>query len=82
VVPLSDVEYRLLQVFLTHPNVVLTREQLTRLAHGRELQPFQRSIDLQVSRLRQRLYDVPEPKLIKTVRSGGYVLACEVHAGA
>jgi two-component system OmpR family response regulator len=78
VVPLSGVEYRLLKVFVTHPQVVLSRERLTEMAHGRELQAFERSIDIQVSRLRQRLHDSDEPRLLKTVRSGGYVLAATV----
>jgi two-component system OmpR family response regulator len=78
VVPLSGVEYRLLKVFVTHPQVVLSRERLTEMAHGRELQAFERSIDIQISRLRQRLHDSGEPRLLKTVRSGGYVLAASV----
>jgi ABC-type antimicrobial peptide transport system permease subunit len=81
VVPLSGAEYRLLCVFVAHPQVVLSRERLTELAHGRELQPFERSIDIQVGRLRQRLQDAGDAKLLKTVRSGGYVLAADVEPG-
>ena len=79
VVALSGAEYRLLQVFLTHPNRVLTRDQLMDLARGREADPFDRSIDLRVSRLRQKLGDnARAPSLIKTLRNQGYVLAAVV----
>jgi two-component system OmpR family response regulator len=79
VVPLSGGEYRLLTVFLEHPNRVLSRDQLLDLTHGRESTPFDRSIDVQVGRLRRRLGDtVQEPVLIKTVRGEGYVLAATV----
>ena len=79
VVPLSGAEYRLLRVFLDHPKKVLTRDQLLVLTQGREAELFERSVDLLVSRLRQRLRDdAREPRLIKTVRSEGYVLAAEV----
>lgn len=79
VVALSGAEYRLLQVFLTHPNRVLTRDQLMDLARGREADPYDRSIDLRVSRLRQKLGDnARAPTLIKTLRNEGYVLAATV----
>ncbi len=83
VVALSGAEYRLLRVFLDHPNRVLNRDQLLDLTHGREAEPFDRSIDVLVSRLRHRLGDDPrEPAIIKTVRSAGYVLAAAVVAEA
>jgi two-component system, OmpR family, response regulator len=79
VVAISGAEYRLLKAFLDHPNQVLSREQLLDLTKGRELDSFDRSIDLQVSRLRQRLGDDARAQdLIKTVRSEGYVLATTV----
>lgn len=79
VVPLSGVEFRLLRVFLSHPNRVLTRDQLIDLMMSREAGPFDRAIDVQVSRLRHRLGDdAKEPTLIKTVRGAGYVLAAQV----
>ena len=79
VVPLSSGEYRLLRVFLEHPNRVLSRDQLLDLSRGREASPFDRSIDVQVGRLRRRLQDTAaEPTLIKTVRGEGYVLATTV----
>lgn len=78
-VALSGTEFRLLRIFLDHPNRVLTRDQLIDLTQSREADPFDRSIDLQVSRVRRRLGDNPkEPTLIKTARGQGYVLASEV----
>ncbi len=79
VVPLSGAEYRLLRVFLDHPQRVLPRDQLLELANKREAILFDRSIDVLVGRLRKRLRDDgKEPALIKTVRGEGYVLAAEV----
>jgi two-component system OmpR family response regulator len=80
-VALSGAEYRLLRVFLDHPQKVLSRDQLLSLTQGRETEPFERSIDLLVSRLRQRLRDdAREPRYIKTVRSEGYVFSSAVEA--
>jgi two-component system, OmpR family, response regulator len=80
-VSLSGAEYRLLRVFLDHPQHVLNRDQLLDLTQGREAEVFDRSIDLLVSRLRQRLRDdAREPSYIKTVRSEGYVFAVSVEA--
>ncbi len=79
VVPLSGAEYRLLCVFLSHPQRVLSRDQLMELTRGREADVFDRSIDLMVSRVRQRLNEnARDPSIIKTVRNGGYVLASTV----
>ncbi len=76
---LSGTEFRLLRIFLDHPNRILTRDQLIDLTQSRDADPFDRSIDLQVSRVRRRLGDNPkEPTLIKTARGQGYVLASEV----
>ncbi|MGH6659901.1 MAG: response regulator [Rhodospirillales bacterium] len=72
-VPLSGGEFDLLAAFATHPQRVLSRDQLLDLARGRDAQPFDRSIDVQVSRLRRKIEPDPkQPTLIKTVRSGGY----------
>ena len=77
--PLGGAEYQLLRVFLSHPGHVLSRDQLMTLAKGRESEPFERTVDLRVSRLRQRLGDdAGEPRIIKTVRGQGYVLAAPV----
>jgi two-component system, OmpR family, response regulator len=78
-VALSGAEYRLLRVFLDHPQRVLTRDQLLNLTQGRDADQFDRSIDLLVSRLRQRLRDdAREPRYIKTLRSEGYVFSSNV----
>ncbi len=76
---LSGAEYRLLRVFVDHPHRVLNRDQLLNLTQGREADIFERSVDLLVSRLRQRLNDdAREPAYIKTVRSEGYVFSMPV----
>ncbi len=73
-VPLSNAEFRLLWAFLERPRRVLSREQLLDAARGRSVEAFDRSIDLLVSRLRQKLGDDPRsPRLIKTVRGEGYL---------
>jgi two-component system OmpR family response regulator len=78
-VPLSTGEYDLLYAFLTHPRRVLSRDQLLDLARGRAAVPFDRSIDIQVMRLRRKIENDPkEPQLIKTVRGGGYMFSAEV----
>lgn len=79
VVVLSGAEFRLLRIFVTHANRVLTREQLVALSSGRAYESQQRAIDLQISRLRHKLGDdVADSPLIKTVRNEGYVLAAAV----
>ncbi|WP_280155821.1 response regulator [Piscinibacter sp. XHJ-5] len=78
-IPLSGAEYRLLRVFLDHPQKVLNRDQLLNLTQGRDAELFERSIDLMVSRLRRHLRDdAREPRYIKTVRSEGYVFSSAV----
>jgi two-component system OmpR family response regulator len=81
VVALSGTEYKLLRIFLAHPGRVLNRDQLIDLMLSRDASPFDRSIDVQVSRLRHRLGDTAkEPAIIKTVRGEGYVLSVPVEA--
>ena len=78
-VALSGAEYRLLAVLLGSGNRVLTRAQLTELLRGREADPFDRSIDVRVSRLRQILGDAARaPQIIKTVYGEGYVVGVPV----
>jgi len=78
-VALSGAEYRLLMAFLDHPQRVLNRDQLLNMTQGRDSDQFDRSIDLLVSRLRQRLQDdAREPRYIKTVRSEGYLFSASV----
>ena len=77
--PLSGGEFDLLNTFVTHPQRVLSRAQLLDMARGRDALPFDRSIDVQVSRLRRKLEaDPANPVLIKTVRSGGYMFTPNV----
>jgi two-component system OmpR family response regulator len=81
IVELSGAEFRLLQAFMSHPNRVLTRDQLMDLARGKEADPYDRSIDLRVSRLRQKLGDdARSPTIIKTLRGEGYVFAADVRS--
>ena len=83
VVALSGTEFRLLRIFLDHPNRVLTRDQLIDLMLSRDAARFDRAMDVQVSRLRHRLReDAREPAIIKTVRSQGYVFAARVDAAS
>jgi len=81
VVPLSSAEYRLLHVLLTHPNRVMSRDQLLDMTRGRKAGPFDRSVDVLIGRLRRRLGDdAKQPELIKTERGWGYSLAAKVSA--
>ena len=62
-----------------HPQQVLSRDFLLERIHGRESGPFDRSVDIQLSRLRRKLEDDPrEPTIIKTIRSGGYMFSLPV----
>ena len=77
-VSLTTGEFALLKVLVTHPRVPLSRDKLMELARGSSEEAFDRSIDGHVSRLRQKLGDDPKrPRLLKTVRGVGYVLALE-----
>lgn len=74
VVALSNAEFRLLNTFLQTPRRLFSRDQLMEQARGRAMDAFERSIDLLVSRLRQKLADGPEEShMIKTVRGAGYM---------
>lgn len=77
-VPLTAGEFELLRVFLERPGRVLSRDQLLDLTQGRESDPFGRSIDVLVSRLRRKLGDTGSFQIFKTVRNGGYQLAARV----
>ena len=83
VTPIGGAEYRLLRIFLAHPNRVLSRDQLVEMTQGKEADALDRSIDVQVSRLRRRLGDGSrDPGMIKTVRGEGYVLSVPVQKAA
>ncbi|MFN3234875.1 MAG: response regulator [Gammaproteobacteria bacterium] len=76
---ISAGEFDLLLALLKHPQQVLSRDQLLDITKNREAGPFDRSIDIQISRLRRKIeHDPKKPSLIKTVRGGGYVLSCVV----
>lgn len=73
-VPLTAMEFRLLKVFIEHKGRVLNRDQLLELAHDRGWDPFDRSIDIRISRLRRKIEPVPaKPRYIRTVRGLGYM---------
>lgn len=76
---LSGAEYRLLSILLAHPTRVLSRSQLMELLRGRDIDPFDRSVDVRISRLRQVLRDdARSPKIIKTIYGEGYVMGVPV----
>jgi two-component system OmpR family response regulator len=78
-IPLSLGEFDLLLAFAEHPQRVLTRDMLMDLARGESHAAFDRSIDVQVSRLRRKLEDSPKsPEVIRTIRNGGYILMVPV----
>lgn len=79
VIPLSNAEFRLLTVLIENPNRVLSRDFLLDAARGRNMDMFDRSIDILISRVRQKLNDDPRtPSLIKTVRGEGYIFDAKV----
>lgn len=78
---LSGADFQLLQVFLEHPGRVLSRDELFELSRGRTAPPLDRSIDVHVCRLRQRLGEESQyHQLIRTVRGAGYVFTARVEA--
>ena len=74
-VSLTAMEFELLAAFLANPNRVLTRDQLLMKTRNREWEPFDRSIDIRIGRLRRKVEPDPdsEPRVIRTVRSAGYM---------
>jgi two-component system OmpR family response regulator len=78
-VPLGGADFRLLSLLLSHGNKVVSRTRLMEMMHGREMDPFDRSIDVGISRLRQALRDTAKsPEIIKTVYGEGYVMGVKV----
>lgn len=74
VVSITSMEFDLLKAFVTHPNQVLTRDQLLDMAHNRHWDPFDRSIDIRITRIRRKIEPDPlRPQTIKTVRGKGYI---------
>ena len=73
-VPITSMEFDLLKVFSEHPNKVLTRDQILTLTKNREWEPFDRSIDIRIARLRRKIEVNPEePQALRTVRGAGYM---------
>lgn len=73
-VPLTGMEFELLQVFVERPGRPLSRDQILTLTQNREWDPFDRSIDIRIARLRKKIeVDPDKPQLIKTVRGVGYM---------
>jgi len=73
-VPLTSMEFDLLKAFAERPNRVLSRDQLLELAHNRDWEPFDRSIDIRINRLRRKVEPDPaKPQTLKTVRGAGYI---------
>jgi two-component system phosphate regulon response regulator OmpR len=73
-VPLTAMEFDLLRVFVERPRQVLSRDQLLTLTRNREWEPFDRSIDIRIARLRRKIEADPErPQVIRTVRGAGYM---------
>ena len=81
-ITLTSAEFDLLACFIERPRRVLSREQLLDWTRVREADPFDRTIDNQISRLRRKIEPDPlRPAIIATVRNGGYLLAAEVAEG-
>lgn len=77
-IAITAMEFDLLKAFADHPNRVLTRDQLLDLAHNRDWEPFDRSIDIRIARLRRKIEpDCSKPQIIRTVRGSGYLFAGE-----
>lgn len=73
-IPITNMEFDLLQVFIDHPQQVLSRDRLLTLTRNRDWEPFDRSIDIRIARLRKKVEDDAErPQVIRTVRGAGYM---------
>ena len=75
-VNITNAEYHLLLALVTHPNQVLNRDQLMNLIRGHDHTPFDRSIDVKISRLRNKIETDPAaPVYIRTIRGEGYLFS-------
>ncbi len=73
-IPVTSMEFDLLRTFVEHPNRVLSRDQLLTFTRNREWEPFDRSIDIRIARLRRKIEPDPQrPRYLKTVRNAGYM---------
>jgi two-component system OmpR family response regulator len=74
--PLTASEYNLLKAFAENPKRVLTRERLLELANARDVEAFDRAVDIRIMRIRRKIEPDPtHPRVIRTVRGGGYVFS-------
>jgi two-component system, OmpR family, response regulator len=77
-VPMTSMEYDLLKLFVSHPNKVLSRDQILNVTRNRDWEPFDRSIDIRIARLRRKVeVDPDQPRAIRTVRGAGYMFVPE-----
>lgn len=75
-ISITSMEFDLLKAFAEHPNRVLSRDQLLDMAHDKDWEPFDRSIDIRIARIRRKVErDPAKPQIIKTVRGAGYLFA-------
>lgn len=78
-IPLTSGEFNLLVIFLNNSNKLLTRDFLLNKLHSRDAGPFDRTIDVQIGRIRKKIeIDPKNPKLLTTIRGGGYIFNAEV----
>jgi DNA-binding response OmpR family regulator len=78
--PITAMEFDLLAAFARNPNRVLSRDRLLDLAHNRDNEPFDRSIDIRIARIRRKVERDPEkPQVIKTMRGAGYMFVQRHH---
>ncbi len=81
-VPITPLEFDLLKAFAEHPNEALSRERILNLSQQRDWDPFDRSVDLRVMRVRKKIEPDPQrPQYIRTIRNAGYVFVSEGGAG-
>lgn len=81
IVGMSSGEFNLLKAFVEHPNRVLSRDQLLDYTHDLDAPAFDRSVDVQIARLRKKIeLDPQNPTFIKTVRNAGYIFAAKVES--
>jgi two-component system phosphate regulon response regulator OmpR len=78
-IPITTMEFELLKLFSEHPGKVLSRDRILTLTKNREWDPYDRSIDIRVARLRRKIEQDPEnPQVIRTVRGAGYMFVSGV----
>lgn len=77
-IPITNMEFDLLKAFADHPNKALSRDRLLNLTHNRDWDPYDRSIDIRIARLRRKIEpNSSRPRIIKTVRGAGYIFVTD-----